>query len=122
MLKVWQKVLEVGREPPQAFYDQPELDVEMLSFLEAFRELGSERQLGMSIGPIPYSHIQRYANDLGLYGDAHERFCAILALVDVGYLNMIAEPKDDSKNKMRTVVTPDDPKGVSRMLKRMAKK
>lgn len=119
---MWLKQIEMGREPPQAFHDQPDLDQGELLFLEAFRELGSERQIGMSIGPIPHSHIQRYADELGLIGDDRDHFCTTIALVDADYLGMISEKADDPKNKMRVVVTPDDTTGVRRLFKRIAKK
>ncbi len=97
-----------------------------MMYMEAFRDLSSERQIGMSIGPIPYSHVQRYADEMELFGDAHECFCKIISSVDADYLMMISEPKAPEAmaqaDKVRNVVTLDDKAGVIRLFKRLAKK
>jgi hypothetical protein len=79
----------------------------------------------MSLGPIPRSQLRRYADELELVGDLHDRFCKIISLVDVGYLLMLSNsPKSPPprEEKLRNVVTLDNKAGVIRLLNRVAKK
>ena len=46
-------MVERGREAPDEFYDRPEVEPHLTWLWNAFWELGTERQLGMAVGPIP---------------------------------------------------------------------
>ena len=52
----------------------PKLTNGLQFYLEAFRSLRSDRQIGMGIGPIPWSAIERYATRHNLDNDELETF------------------------------------------------
>lgn len=58
---------------------------------EAFNDLGTERNNGMGIGPIPFSKIKEYAADLGLTEREKEAFVWIIRKLDIHYLNKQAQ-------------------------------
>lgn len=71
----------------------------------------------MGVGPIPRSTIRAYARDvLELDGEAHDRFCEIIARVDSDYVAMANETKSESKQ--RSVVPIDDADGVKKLFDR----
>lgn len=105
-----------GREPPAEFFEQPELTADDLPYWNAFHVLGTERQLGMSLGPIPWSKVVAYADYLDLDEHASERLHAIVRRVDGEYLSMLSpKSKDDEENKMRSKASMNDPKGIARV-------
>ena len=57
----------------------------------AFNDLGTERQLGMSMGPIPVSKIEWYGRKLGLDGRELAVFEHVIRRVDIHYLNRQSE-------------------------------
>lgn len=64
----------------------PELAPGLEFYFHAFVELTTERQVGMSEGPIPVSAMRRYAEDLGLSPDEAHRFRTLISGMDVAYL------------------------------------
>ena len=74
---------ERGRKVPAAFYDRPEIEPHLTWLWNAFWELGTERQLGMAVGPIPVSKIKEYLRDeMELTGAEYDRARAIIRKVD----------------------------------------
>lgn len=67
----------------------------------------------MSVGPIPVSAIDRYAEAMGLQSDEADRFCSIIRLMDAAYLADTA-PSSEKKN-LRTEVSVDDTEGVKNL-------
>jgi hypothetical protein len=77
--KHWQFMLDQGRNAPDGFYDCPEIEPHLAWLWDAFLELGSERQIGMAIGPIPGSKIGEYLRDeMELTGPEYDRARAII--------------------------------------------
>lgn len=72
------------QEVPESLIAPELADIE-LAFWEAFRELSTERQVGMSAGPIPWSSIQRYVQEHP-FVDANT-FSRIIRAMDGAYLN-----------------------------------
>ncbi len=62
-------------------------------YIKAFFTLSSDRQLGMAMGPIPYSSIVDYADRTG---QDWEEFLEIIQHVDSVYMSLKA-PKDAKK-------------------------
>jgi hypothetical protein len=52
--------IEKGRELPEWYLDNPEVPDDWLNFLHIFNDLSSCRQIGMTLGPIPWDAILRY--------------------------------------------------------------
>ena len=52
--------------PAAALDKRPELLPGLDFYLRAYHELGYDRQIGMSLGPIPWSSLDRYAAKYGI--------------------------------------------------------
>jgi len=113
-----------GKVPPDQYYQRPDLDEAEQSLLMAFYDLGTERQLGMSLGPIPRSKVREYAREeLDLHGDHRDRFVAIISRVDNDYLSMIRSRNTaDDGPPMRDMASPKDVEGTRRVLQNLGKK
>lgn len=57
--------------------------------LDAFWELSTERQMGMSIGPIPLSQAHAAADRLGLDNENHGAFIHAIREMDRLYLKHV---------------------------------
>lgn len=68
---------------PQAYLDRPKVAPENEFFWHAFWDLNTERQIGMSAGPIPFSAIGAYADRYGIRSvDEFDRFKSIIRAMD----------------------------------------
>ncbi len=63
--------------------DAPVLNFRQQRLLLAFTELSTDRAVGMSEGPIPWSSVQRYADE---YGFCLEDLSDVVRMVDGAYL------------------------------------
>lgn len=109
-MKVWDKMIEEGREPPAAYFEQPEVPLHMQFYMTAFFDLSTERQIGMGIGPIPRSKMREYARELGVQD--FDAFRSIIGAMDDEYLalnNASSKPVKDN------AVAPDDVEGAKRL-------
>lgn len=59
--------------------------------MKSFYDLGTERQSGMALGPIPWSRIVMYAQHYGLVDDVVEAFVDIIRTMDVKYMEYNTE-------------------------------
>ena len=115
-------MIDKGREAPEGFYNRPEIEPHLMWLWNAFWELGTERQLGMSVGPIPGSKIREYlCDELDLDGTEYERARAIIRKADDAYSAMLNRSKDEPDN-MTDVVKPTDVEGVKRIVRALGKK
>lgn len=111
-----------GREPPSAYYEQPEINPDCDIYWRAFCDLTTERSLSMSVGPIPRSRIRQYGVEvLELEADALERFCAILGRVDDDYTEMVNArlTSKDRPGKLRAEASMSDPDAVRSLFRGM---
>ena len=83
--------LEKGREPPDWFLDGPFLEESDRVFVDAFWRLSTERPVGMALGVIPWMAMMRYAQWLGLVGEASEVFVEVMEAMDRTYMDIQAE-------------------------------
>jgi len=112
---------ERGREAPDEFYERPEIASHLTLIWNAFWELGTERQLGMSIGPIPGSKIREYLRDeLELHGAEYDRARAIIRKADDAYLGMLNARKGDEP-KLADQAKATDAEGVKRVMRGLGK-
>jgi hypothetical protein len=77
-----------GRAPPDiaALHARPKVPARLHFIWEAFRELGTDRQLGMAVGPIPWSAIDRYARRYRLGDGAFSYFQRVIRDLDEAWL------------------------------------
>ncbi len=113
-------MLDLGRPVPSGYLNQPEIEVEYQFFYEAFWELSSDRQSGMSVGQIPSGSIARFASDLEMDTDAADFLRAVLRSLDNIYLSHQSGKHPD--DKIVDFAHVDDHVGVSAILKRLGKK
>lgn len=97
---------ERGIEPPAAFFERPELWPQNQMYWDAFWDLGSERQIGMGIGPIPRSAIKAYADEYDMSVEEFDSLYRMLRIMDNEYLSLINEKKSENKG---LVAKSDDP-------------
>lgn len=75
--------------------------------MKSFHDLGTERDIGMSLGPIPWSKIVMYADEYGLDPDVKEAFVNIMRTMDVAFMK---HNSDEQKRKAEQ----DKPKKAKR--------
>jgi len=78
--------LERGQEIPDVFREEPPLYPGEEFYLQAFNSLSKDRQIGMSIGPIPWSSVILYIDKKGLDPELHEVFEATIFAMDDAYI------------------------------------
>ena len=78
----------------------PVLDVVESIYYADFRLLGSERNSGMGISPIPITRITEYANQEGVHNI--ELFKRIISRIDQSYCKMISDDQE-KKSKAKNV-------------------
>lgn len=72
---------------PQAIVNAPELQLGLDLFYVAFTDLSTCRSIGMSEGPIPWTAVRDYCDELLLEGDQREDMFFHIREMDVSYLN-----------------------------------
>jgi len=60
----------------------------------AFRELSTDRPVGLDRGAIPWRSIDAYAARYGLVGDDFDRFVRIIRAMDAAYLDYFRKPEN----------------------------
>ena len=81
---------------PAALVERPALKRHLRLVWDAFHALGGDRQMGMAVGPIPFSAVDRYATRFRIAGAEFERFHALIMAMDAVFLKHCAEkmPKE----------------------------
>lgn len=83
---------------PDGFANRPELTPLEVFYWTAFRDLGTERQIGMGLGPIPWSSARAYADLNSICDpDDFDNFWTIIGTVDAEYLKSQNEKSTPSK-------------------------
>ncbi len=72
--------------PPEYVEFQEIVEDWMLWFVDAFLELSTERSIGMSLGPIPWSKVREYGIHHGFSGSQLNDFHTIIRRMDDVYL------------------------------------
>jgi len=113
---------ERGRDAPDAFYDRPEIAPHLNWLWAAFWELGTERQLGMTVGPIPGSKIREYLRDeMELTGAEYDRAQAIIRRADDAYCGMLNARKGDEP-VLSDAAKATDAEGVKRVISKLGRR
>jgi len=113
---------ERGRDAPAGFYDRPEIEPHLTWLWDAFWELGTERQLGMVVGPLPVSKIREYLRDeMELTGAEYDRAKAIIRKTDDAYVGMLNARKGDEP-AVSDAAKATDTEGVKRVMRGLDKR
>ena len=84
-------------EIPAALLSRPSLKRHLLPIWDAFHALAGDRQLGMGIGPIPFTAIDRYAARFGINDrDEFHRFHALISAMDAAHQKHWADKVRDA--------------------------
>jgi hypothetical protein len=116
------KLVEDGKEPPSQLYEQPELSDVETYYWDAFHILGSERSIGLSLGPIPYSAIRFYAHECGIVSrDEFSFFLGIIQALDAEYMSLV-NSTDKKKGEMVPISDIDEQHRMFARMKARANK
>lgn len=91
-----------GQPVPEWVLNEPEAVEGDDFYLRAFRNLSTERQVGMSLGPIPHSKVREYGKTAGLDSDTLELFETAIRAMDEFYLSWIREQSSRGKEPKTT--------------------
>jgi hypothetical protein len=80
---------------PDAIQEAPELYPWNAWVFEAFQELGTCRNVGFSIGQIPWTAIHEYANRYGIVGDDFDELNYLIRSMDDAFLEYKEEHKSE---------------------------
>ena len=80
---------------PKALLERPELPDHLQFVWSAWWELHTDRPMGMAVGPIPFTAIDRYASRFGVDDADHfEAFREAVRGIDGTYLKWVNERRD----------------------------
>lgn len=102
------KIIEQARKLkmplPDKIKNKPEVSVGLELYWRAFSDLNSDRHVGMSEGPIPWSAIHRWGVRHNIWGDDFERLSAIIQGMDSVFLDFRAaqQKKKIGKGKSKS--------------------
>ena len=71
---------------PDKIKNAPLLNIGLLFYWKAFQDLSSDRDVGMGIGPLPWSAMHSWATRNCVSGDDFERFVMILRGMDTVFV------------------------------------
>jgi hypothetical protein len=80
-----------GNPLPDFIRDAPELLPGLSIYLNAFWDLSTCRQMGMGLGPIPWTNTREYCTILGGDEQFQEEFHYLIRRLDQAYLNWASE-------------------------------
>lgn len=92
---------------PSWFLDRPELLDGDEFYIKAFWELSTGRQIGFSLGPIPWDQILLYAQMHGI--DDIEAFVEIIRALDSTHLTWVADQQERERKRSAAPAGPTPP-------------
>jgi len=98
--------IRTRRPIPDRIANAPTLQPGLALFYLAFQDLSSERQVGQTLGAIPWSAIDRYCRRYGIRGEQYEDMHYHITRLDRVYLEWYAEKrKRELESAQRTQAT-----------------
>lgn len=76
--------------------EEPPIDDGMRVLMRGFSDLSTERQIGMGVGPIPWSAMLKWCEVHRIYDDARDHAIAVWRSVDV---MVLASNRTQSRGK-----------------------
>jgi len=111
-----------GWQAPDGYLDRPEIEPHLTWLWNAFWELGTERQLGMAVGPIPVLKIREYLREeCELDRIEYDRAKAIIRKMDDAYSGMLNRRRDDGP-VLSDSAKATDFEGVNRVMSKLGKR
>lgn len=86
------------RPLPADLQNPPQLGAGLGLYNFAWQDLTSERQIGMAVGPIPWSKIRKWAKDNGIVGSDYRRFNWVIRQLDDAYIREVNKKKPEAPN------------------------
>lgn len=98
-----------GAALPKQISDQPELQGNLICYLDAFYELDTERSHGMALVRIPWSRIIAYGQHYGF--DDLDELVFFIRKMDDAHIEKLRKstPSDGSSGTIQTVYRPPRP-------------
>lgn len=84
---------------PEWFLREPIPRESTRSYLTAFWELSTERQVGQVLGPIPESRVREHGIRVGLQGGSMELFRSVIRALDGAYLEHATRRRKAAEGK-----------------------
>lgn len=92
---------------------------ENVFYFEAFWELSSDRQIGMGLGEIPFSAIDRYAVRYKIVSvDRFDEFRRVMRRMDAEYRSLATSKSKGDEAENGETVSANDTNGIKSMLAR----
>jgi len=86
----------ITRRPiPDRINNAPRLTLGLEFYYAAFNDLSTCRDVGMGMGPIPWTEVQAYADSYGLSEDESDDLHVLMALMDKAFLKHFAQKSLD---------------------------
>ena len=87
--RIRQQVRMAGEKLPPDLAKPPRLRDDLLIFLTAFYELTTDRPMAMSLGPIPWASIMRFADVYDFSSEMRHELLYCIRRMDEAYLGYI---------------------------------
>ena len=82
---------------PQSLLDEPELMPGLHMIYNGFWNISTDRQVGMSLGPLPHTAIREYAKEYNLPEEDADDFRRLVRAMDGFYLSWIDKKREIDK-------------------------
>jgi hypothetical protein len=110
-------LLEEGKPVPPDYLQRPRLHPALQIYWDAFWELSADRQIGMAIGRIPFTAIDRYAVRYGIEEvDEFDTFRNVIRSMDAEFRDQTTPKSAEGKGAQASVT---DTQGVVSILGRL---
>lgn len=80
-----------GRPIPDRINNAPTLTLGLEFYYAAFNELSTCREVGLGMGPIPWTEVRSYADSYGLPEEEAEDLHVLMAIMDEAFLKHFAQ-------------------------------
>lgn len=91
---------------PDKFRDKPTVKSGLELYWKAFQDLSSDRDIGMGIGPIPWSSIHTWGSRNHIVGDDFERLVLMIRGLDAVYMDKQATKSKGKIGKTKSFTKP----------------
>jgi hypothetical protein len=71
---------------PDKIANKPTIKIGLDLYWKAFQDLSSDRDIGMGVGPIPWSSIHEWGRRNHIYGDDFERLVQVIRGLDAVFM------------------------------------
>lgn len=94
--------MQIHGELPEEWQNKPQVPSQWEWIYSAFFDLATCRSVGFGVGPIPWTALRMYADDLELDEEEFYFFKRCVAAMDKKYMSLLNDPKGAAKNDAKT--------------------